>query len=228
MTLISMTDSTTDSMTDSMAETQQHFEGADHPDRSVLGLGLFFNYQDAASALEKLKDAGYLAYRFSFLAKCSDRYDPLLGKPLGSLTGDLTGNLMGSLTSACVGNLLTGAYRDANTGFSSAAVSPASSNMMASLAGLVAQPRVVALPEIGPVIAGGALSSVIAPSGDFKSSVTEALGALGIPERSAGLYSDRIGRGDCLIGVEGSSADILQAKQILRYCRIIHWQTYKV
>lgn len=200
----------------SMTKPQQHFKyvdgSIDLSDRSMLGLGLFLTYPDATLALEKLIQSGYLTHQLSFLAKCNNCYNPLPGNSADNLSGQLPTTTAGS----------------SNVDLTPAGASPAPSDRLADLAGLVSYPGMVTLPEIGPVIVGGRLSSLISPANDFNHTMAKTLGALGLPERSAALYSDRIKRGDHLIGIEGSSPDILQAKQILRHCRIIHWQTYRV
>ncbi|NEQ31675.1 MAG: hypothetical protein F6K04_11835 [Leptolyngbya sp. SIO4C5] len=172
---------------------------------SLLGLGVFFSYQDAEVALEKLKEAGFLSHQLSFLAKSSDRHDDLA-------TASLDSRYLGSLPSAT----------------NPIAPSSAANSMISGLSGLVARPSQLELLGTGSVVAGGRLSAIVSSLNSFAGSSIEALRTLGIPEQTAALYSDRIGRGDCLIGVEGSGPDILEAEEILHHCQINHWQIYEI
>ncbi len=210
-----------------MTKTQQCLGdadgGVDRSDRSMLGLGLFLAYQDATLALEKLIQSGYLAHQLFFLARWGDTPQKGACQRYGSLSDGSD-----SSVSSSPGKLLTSASGSPYVGFIPAVASSSSSDMLAGLTGLVDSVSVVTLPEIGPVIVGGRLSSLISPASDFKSTIAKAFGALGLPDRSVALYSDRLKRGDCLTGIKGSSQNVLQAKQVLRHCRIIHWQAYKV
>ncbi|MGC1308699.1 MAG: hypothetical protein WA885_15850 [Phormidesmis sp.] len=105
---------------------------------------------------------------------------------------------------------------------------PTSHDVLARLISLVNALGLFNLQEIGPAVVGGRLHSIVSSHHSFRGSVVEALAALGVPEQSAALYRDRLVRGDCLIGIEGSNQDIAQAKRLLRHCRIVHWQSYKV
>ncbi len=218
-----------------MTKTQQYSGdadgGVDRSDRSMLGLGLFLAYQDATLALEKLTQSGYLAHQLFFLARWRDTPEKGACQHYGSLSDGSDGSDgSDSSVSSSPGKLLTSASTSNSpyVGFIPAVASASSSDMLAGLTGLVDSVSVVTLPEIGPVIVGGHLGSLISPASDFKSTIAKALGALGLPDRSVALYSDRVKRGDCLTGLKGSSHDVLQAKQVLRHCRIIHWQAYKV
>ncbi|NJM76965.1 MAG: hypothetical protein HC852_15720 [Acaryochloridaceae cyanobacterium RU_4_10] len=44
-----------------------------------------------------------------------------------------------------------------------------------------------------------------------------------IPKHQAAYYSDRVDRGDCLVTVEGTDAEIRQAEQILSKWDIQEW-----
>ncbi|MEB3360247.1 MAG: hypothetical protein VKK04_26220 [Synechococcales bacterium] len=170
----------------------------------LLGLGIFFNYHDAEVALDQLKRLSLPTSQLSFLAKASDRHDELSTASSGE-------HYASSLPSA------------------SNPIPEGTTLMLERLEDLVPHPVQVSSPGIGPVIAGGRLSSILSnPSWDtFKGSLVEAFKVLGIPEESAQVYSDRINRGDCLIMVEGSSGDIQQSENILRHCEINEWNVYQ-
>ena len=59
-------------------------------------------------------------------------------------------------------------------------------------------------------------------------SLTDALIHLDIPVDTARLYNDLVAKGKCLIMVEGNTADILGAEEILNRCGVREWVIYKI
>lgn len=96
-----------------------------------------------------------------------------------------------------------------------------SGGVFGGLTGLFVGLGALALPGIGPVMLAGALTTTLATalSGTAIGAVTGgllgALVGLGIPEEEARGYSERIGRGDHLVIVDGTEEEIARAERIL-------------
>jgi hypothetical protein len=87
----------------------------------------------------------------------------------------------------------------------------------------------LAIPGIGPVLAGGALATALATTaaggaiGAAAGGVTGALVGLGIPDDRARLYNDRVNRGDYLVMVDGTEDEIRRAEPILSRHGVQDW-----
>ncbi|AUT03992.1 histidine kinase [Nostoc sp. CENA543] len=99
----------------------------------------------------------------------------------------------------------------------------ATGGVLGGLGGLLVGLGALALPGIGPVIAGGAVATALATTlaggaiGAAAGGIVGGLVGLGIPENRARVYSDRFQRGDYLIIVDGTETQIQQAEAILRH-----------
>jgi hypothetical protein len=82
------------------------------------------------------------------------------------------------------------------------------------------------------VIAGGALATALATTaaggaiGAAAGGLTGALVGLGIPDDRARVYNDRVNRGDYLVMVDGTQAEILKAEPILSRRGIQDWAIF--
>jgi uncharacterized membrane protein len=100
------------------------------------------------------------------------------------------------------------------------------------LTGLLVGLGAFAIPGIGPVMAGGAFATALATTatggaiGAATGGVIGSLVGLGIPEDRARTYSDRVSRGEYLVMVEGSEAEIHQAEQILSQRGVHDWGVF--
>jgi hypothetical protein len=87
----------------------------------------------------------------------------------------------------------------------------------------------LAIPGIGPVMAGGALATALATTaaggaiGAAAGGLTGALVGLGIPEERAKFYNDRVNHGDYLVMVDGTEDEIRRAEAILSRHGIREW-----
>jgi hypothetical protein len=72
---------------------------------------------------------------------------------------------------------------------------------------------------IATTLAGTAL-------GAAAGSLIGALVGMGIPEEEARAYNERVARGDYLVLVDGSEAEVAKAETILSRGGIQHWNTY--
>ncbi len=158
-------------------------------------IGVFSHRRDAETALTELRDAGFPMSRISIIAK------------------DTNGHGI-----AGVENKNIGAGNKADEGAKAGA---ATGGVLGGLTGLLVGLGSLAIPGVGPVIAGGAAATAIATTlaggaiGAAAGGIVGALVGLGIPEDRARVYGDRFQRGDYLVIVDGTQAEIYQAEPIL-------------
>jgi hypothetical protein len=158
-------------------------------------VGVFSSRSEAEHALSELRDAGFNMDRVSVIAKDADRK----GDVAGVETSDRVGNKAdeGAATGAVTGSVLGG------------------------LTGLLVGLGTLAIPGVGPVLLAGEVATALATTavgaglGAAAGSLLGALVGLGIPEERAKVYSDRVSRGDYLVIVDGTDAEIRHAENIL-------------
>ncbi|MEG4351617.1 histidine kinase [Microcoleus sp. LAD1_D5] len=174
--------------------------------RQKRAVGVFSTRRETEHALGELRTAGFDMNRVSVIAKDADSKGDIAGIDVhdstdnkadeGATKGALTGGTLGGLTGLLVGLGL------------------------------------VAIPGIGPIMLAGASATAIATTlagtalGAAAGSLIGALVGMGIPEEEAKAYSDRVARGDYLVLVDGSEAEVAKAETILSRGGIQHWNTY--
>ncbi len=174
-----------------------------HDKRAV---GVFSTRRETEHALGELRTAGFDMNRVSVIAKDADSQGDIAGIDVhdsadnkadeGATKGALTGGTLGGLTGLLVGLGL------------------------------------VAIPGIGPIMLAGAAATTIATTlagtalGAAAGGLIGALVGLGIPEEEAKAYSDRVSRGDYLVLLDGSEAEIARAETILSRGGIQDWSIY--
>jgi hypothetical protein len=172
--------------------------------RHHRAVGVFAHRRDAEVAMRELRDAGFNMSQISLVGKDAH--------------GDST-NLAGDLTDRTKTD--EGAKAGAATG-----------GALGGLTGLLVGLGALAIPGIGPVIAGGALATALATTaaggaiGAAAGGLSGALVGLGIPDDRARFYNDRVNRGDYLVMVDGTEAEILQAETILSRRGIQDWAIF--
>jgi hypothetical protein len=172
-------------------------------------IGVFSHRRDAEAALTELRDAGFPMSRVSIIAKNSDG-DRIAGVNTSTDRDVAAGNKAGE-----------GAKAGAATGAA-----------IGGLGGLLVGLGALAIPGVGPVIAGGTAATAIATAltggavGAAAGGITGGLVGLGIPENRAKVYSDRFQRGDYLVIVDGTESEIRQAESILRHRGIDEFGVY--
>lgn len=171
-----------------------------HPRRAI---GTFPTRQAADQALTELRQSGFPMERVSVIAKDQDR-------------------VAGVETTERVGNKADdGAKAGAATG-----------GVVGGIGGLLVGLGLLAIPGIGPIMLAGATGTALATalSGAAIGAATGGLGGaligLGIPEHEAKRYNDRVSRGEYLVAVEGTDAEIARAETILRRRGIEDWGIY--
>jgi len=172
-------------------------------------IGVFPHRRDAEAALTELRDAGFLMSRVSLIAKNSD------------------GDRIAGVNTSVDRNLGTGNKADEG-----AKVGAATGAAIGGLGGLLVGLGALAIPGVGPVIAGGAVATALATTvtggavGAAAGGIAGGLVGLGIPENRARVYSDRFQKGDYLVIVDGTESEIHQAETILRRRGIEEWAVY--
>lgn len=170
-------------------------------------IGVFPHRRNAEAALRELRTAGFNMDNVSVVGKHADSNDQIAGVEMSDRA---TGNKAddGAKAGAATGGALGG------------------------LTGLLVGLGALAIPGVGPVIAGGALATALATTaaggaiGAAAGGLTGALVGLGIPEERAKFYNDRVNRGDYLVMVDGTEDDIRRAQPILSRHGIQEWGIY--
>lgn len=164
--------------------------------RTRRAIGAFSHRRDAEAAITELRDAGFPLSQVSLIAKDTSGHHVSTNVP---------------------GNVGTGNKADEG-----AKAGAATGGVLGGLGGLLVGLGALAIPGVGPVIAGGAAATALATAvtggviGAAAGGITGGLVGLGIPEDRARVYSDRFQRGDYLVIVDGTEAEIHQAEAILK------------
>ena len=170
-------------------------------------VGVFSNYRDTELALMELQSTGFPMNKVSVIGEDLDG-----SKVGGASTGKSTDEQVG-------GGAKAGATAGAVTG---------------GLIGLLGSIGALAIPGVGPVMAGGALATLLADTavggaiGAAAGGLVGGLVGLGVPEDKAKVYSDRISAGEYLVVVEGTDSDIATAEGIFSVRNVRDWAIYDV
>jgi hypothetical protein len=180
-------------------------------------VGTFPTYAAAETALHDLRDNNFPMDRVSVVGRNMDADDEMGGASVGDRLSTASERAHGD----------TQADEGAKTG-------ALAGGAFGGLTGLLVGLGAVAIPGIGPVMLGGALATALATTlsggaiGAAAGSVAGALAGLGIPDDRAKVYGDRLSRGEYLVMVEGSEAEIHQANLLLSHQGIEEWGSYDV
>lgn len=173
----------------------------------LQGIGVFPNRQTTEAALTALQEARFPMQQVSIFAKdSSDRPDIL--NQMKSRDAASEKAEVGSKTGAVAGTALGG------------------------LGGLLVGISTIAVPGAGPFIAAGSLGTLLATTlagsgiGALSGEVVGAFVGLGVPNKQATVYGDRIAQGEDVIMVEGNREQLDRAEAILRTHNIQEWGVY--
>lgn len=172
--------------------------------RTRRAIGVFPQRRDAEVALTELRDAGFPMRQVSVIGKDAHH-----------------NNIAGVSASTDVRNVGQGNKADEG-----AKAGAATGGALGGLGGLLVGLGALAIPGVGPVIAGGAVATALATAlaggaiGAAAGGLTGALVGLGIPENRAKVYNDRIHKGDYLVIVDGTEDEVHRAEAILKRHRI--------
>ncbi|MGB8701791.1 MAG: DUF1269 domain-containing protein [Thermosynechococcaceae cyanobacterium] len=180
-------------------------------------VGVFTNYDVTETALNELKNRGFLMDRVSVVGRDINLHTEMAG----ANTSDQLAN---------IDNLTT----DENEAEETAQKGAVAGSTLGGMTGLLVGLGIIAIPGIGPIMLAGATATAIATVisggviGAAVGSLAGGLVGLGIPNDRAKVYSDRITAGDYLVIVEGSDADITLAQAIFSHCGIDEWYAYEL
>ncbi|BAU14402.1 signal transduction histidine kinase, LytS [Leptolyngbya sp. NIES-3755] len=170
-------------------------------------VGVFSNRRDAENALHELKASGFDMNRVSVI------------------TRDAHGNqeIEGAEVTKKIGN-------KADEGAGAGALS---GGALGGLTGLLVGLGTLAIPGIGPVMLAGEVATALATTaagaaiGAASGGLIGGLVGLGIPEKEAKAYSDRVHQGDYLVIVDGTDEEIRRAETALNHANGLQdWATY--
>jgi hypothetical protein len=170
-------------------------------------VGTFSNYRDTELALMELQSSGFPMNKVSVIGENLED-----GNIAGASTGKNTEEQAG-------GGAKAGATAGAVTG---------------GLIGLLGSIGALAIPGVGPVMAGGAIATLLADTaiggaiGAAAGGLVGALVGLGVPEDRAKIYNDRLSAGEYLVFVEGTDSEIATAEGIFSVRGIQDWGIYDV
>jgi hypothetical protein len=165
-------------------------------------VAIFTSREAARQALQELQQANFPLYKVSVIAReLEEKNTQRTGA--GNRVGE--GTRSGAATGIVIG-LITGA-----------------------LVGVGA----LAIPLIGPIMLADALTTAVVTTlagggiGLVSGGLLGALIGLGIPEKQARAYHERLLRGDYLVVVEGTDDEIREAISILKYQGMDEWGIYE-
>ncbi|HEY9750279.1 MAG TPA: hypothetical protein V6C63_16460 [Allocoleopsis sp.] len=170
-------------------------------------LGVFSTRSAVENALNDLQSSGFPMNHVSVIAKNADESQELSGAQVQ----DHIGNQEVEAGNATASNLAYGG---------------ATATVLLGLTSL-------SIPGVGAVLAAGTLAASLVASvagagihAASASSLVQAMAASGIDKAQAEIYSDRLLRGDYVVLIEGSEAEMQQAANILSQKDIQDWGIY--
>lgn len=170
-------------------------------------IGVFSNRRDAENALHELKASGFNMNRVSVIARDADRNEEIAGAEVSKKIG--------------------------NKADKGAGVGAVSGGALGGLTGLLVGLGTLAIPGIGPVMLAGEVATALATTaagtaiGAASGGLIGGLVGLGIPEKEAKAYSDRVHQGDYLVIVDGTDDEIRRAEAVLNHQNGLQdWATY--
>lgn len=178
-----------------------------HNKRAV---GVFPSHQAAENALHQLQTDGFAMNQVSVVAQDADKLDR------SDRIGDTNVRDLAEETQADEG---------AKTGATAGGV-------VGGLTGLLVGLGTLAIPGVGPIMLAGATATALATTaagsaiGAATGGLVGGLIGLGLPEDRAQDYHDRVVRGEYLVIIDGTDADILRAGEILKHCGVQQWEVY--
>jgi hypothetical protein len=180
-------------------------------------VGIFSSYETTEVALLELKDRGFPMDCISVVGHDLNRHVEATGAKTSERINDL--------------DRLQTQGNEAGEGAKDGAIA---GGTLGSLTGLLVGLGAVAIPGIGPVMLAGVAATAIATVisggviGAATGSLVGGLVGLGIPHDRAKVYTERVARGDYLVMVEGSEADVATAHTIFSHHSIHDWYAYYV
>jgi hypothetical protein len=178
-------------------------------DQNKRAVGVFSTPEQAEYALNELRDSGFAMNTVSVVARDTTRQNEVAGVEVNP-------------------------YRGSNDAGGGAKAGALAGGAVGGIVGLLGALTALAVPGVGPVVAGGAIASILGDAliggavGAATGGIVGALMGLGIPEEQAKVYNHRVSQGDYLVIVEGTQDEIHRAESILNRQGIQHWGVYDV
>jgi hypothetical protein len=175
--------------------------------------GVFLYRRDAEAALTELRDSGFPMAQVSVVAKDADRAVPLAGAEMHEPTGDKAGVGGNKADEGAKGGAIAG-------------------GALGGLGGLLVGLGALTIPGVGPLVLAGAGATALATAaaggaiGAAAGGLGGALVGAGIPEEQARVYNERVSRGEYLVMVDGTEAEIDRAEAILSQRGIQDWGVF--
>ncbi|AFZ60580.1 histidine kinase [Anabaena cylindrica FACHB-243] len=169
-------------------------------------VGIFNQRRDVEQALHELRDSNFPMERVSVIARHKEEGDEIAGKQVNEKIGDQSDE--GAKVGAVSGGVLGG------------------------LTGLLVGLGTLAIPGVGPIMLAGATATAIATTvagagiGAVAGGLVGALIGLGIPEERARAYHARVERGDYLVIIDGTNAEIARVQEIFHKWGIEEFEIY--
>lgn len=181
------------------------------------GIGTFPSYEIMEIALQDLKNNGFYLDRVSAIGNERSRHSEVIQDNVGRShgNGDRTHDRDDEVADRAKEGALAG-------------------TAVGGITGLLVGLGLVAIPGIGPVMLAGAAATALATTisggaiGAATGGLAGALVGLGLSDEHAQIYSDRIARGEYLVMVEGTEADMALAESIFRRHGIEEWRVYDI
>ena len=176
-----------------------------HNKRAV---GVFSTRPEAEKALHTLNDSGFGMGQVSVIARDADSDRGIAGAEVKKQVG--------------------------NKADEGASVGAVSGGALGGLTGLLVGLGTLAIPGVGPIMLAGAAATALATTaaggaiGAATGGLLGGLAGLGIPEREAKAYHDRVDQGGYLVIVDGTEAEINRAESILNHGGIRDWAVYDI
>lgn len=184
-------------------------------ERHRRAVGVFPNRRDAEQALYELRDSGFNMDRVSVITRDDVRNDEIAGADVHDSVRDRQA-----------------ATRVDNKADDGAKAGAATGGALGGLTGLLVGLGTLAIPGVGPIMLAGAAATALATTlagtaiGAAAGGILGALIGLGIPEERARVYGDRVSRGEYLVIVDGTDAEIAHAERILHSRGIQEYGVY--
>ena len=172
------------------------------------GVGVFSTRREAEQALHTLNDSGFGMNQVSVIARDADGGQGIAGAEVKQETG--------------------------NKADKGASVGAASGGALGGLTGLLVGLGTLAIPGVGPIMLAGAAATALATTaaggaiGAATGGLLGGLAGLGIPDKAAKSYHDRVDQGGYLVIVDGTEDEIHRAETILNHGGIRDWAIYDI
>ena len=173
-----------------------------HNKRAV---GVFSNRREAEQALHALNDSGFGMNQVSVIARDAEDGQGIAGAEV---------------------------KKQDNKADEGASVGAVSGGALGGLTGLLVGLGTLAIPGVGPIMLAGAAATALATTaaggaiGATTGGLLGALAGLGIPDKEAKAYHDRVDQGGYLVIVDGTEDEIRRAETILNHGGIRDWAVY--